>query len=206
MSAGFTPVPSAPPELKVITTVKSSTACTALRTNVYFAVGGVLANDSLVEQSGVLLQKTRIDAVADPTNASATGGAGPSSEMDDYQLQQAVASLAKNIEKIQAKLDDSAVFPPNRPLDEHMVRVRAGLRDVLAQQEAELDVLSGTAATNEATDLQSRRDPITETTLHNATTKRALGVVESLQQAVTNEQAAETRLTPEINALVQACR
>jgi hypothetical protein len=169
----------------------------------------MIANDSLVQQGGFLMQKVRRDAIADPESINATGGTGASSELDDVRLQQLVVALAKNIEKVKSLLEDPSVFPPNRPLDDRLARVQAGLRDVLDAQRTELNALGGTVDTNEAADLQSRRDPISEVenggSLRYPVAKR-VSYVEALHQAMDAEGVAETKVTPEIDVLVQACR
>ena len=49
-----TPPESTPP-LKVITTVKASPLCKALRTNVFSAIDGLRSNDMLAQQGRTLL-------------------------------------------------------------------------------------------------------------------------------------------------------
>ena len=200
-----TPPPDAASPLKVITTVKASNLCTVLRKNVASAVGGLIANNTLVDQGGWLVRKTRRDTFADPKDAGATGGAGASSQLDDVRLGQVVSALAKNIERIDALLDDPAAFPKNRPLDDRLKRVRARLQDVLDRQRVELNVLAGNVDTNMATDLQSRHDPVTQTKLVTARTQR-VSFVEALDGAVHSEQTAETLVASEVSVLVRACR
>lgn len=165
----------------------------------------MIANDSLVRQGGMLVQKARADAAADPESLGATGGAGASSELDDVRLGQLVNALETNIEKIHAEISDPFVFPRDPSLDERLARVQTRLRDVLDQQSAELDLLSATVDTNTATDLQSRRDPISETTLHDRITKR-ISNLDVLESTMAREAAAETRVAPAIDVLVEACR
>lgn len=194
--------PSQPP---VITTVKASAACAALRKNVYVAVGGLLANDALMNQGKLLVAKVVRDASADPENAAATGGAGPSSALDDVRLQQVVMALSNNVRKIEIQLNDTNVFPSDRPMDVRLENARSALRNVLAAQETELNVLSMDVDTNQLMDLGSRRSPIDAKSFHAPTAVR-LSDFGPFGTAMQRESSAETSASAAVTQLVEACR
>ena len=233
-----TPLPLAaaaqsPAPLKQIGHVHSSILCTALRHNLFPAVEGLRINDALIGQGQAMLVKTANDAAAyaasasqsdttggDPFaleaganqgSASATGGASAASEMDTYRLGILAHNLAKNIEKIEAFLADPHAFTGTPKSDDEraLALAESRLEAVVAQQRASLNILSGTAETNAANDLKSRRDVIPYDhcmTCAQTTPYTPMSVPESLAAARKVTEQTETSVAPAVLPIVDACR
>lgn len=143
---------------KTIITVKSSAVCTALRQNIAQSVQGLIANDTLGDQGQALLVQSQKVSQAVPLAAGATGGHAPGAQLDTMRMLQLVDVLVKNLDRLDALLGDSHAFPAvaRNDAEEALLRERDALRVVEAQQRNELNILSMTANTNSATDLNSR--------------------------------------------------
>jgi hypothetical protein len=220
-TAASSPQPVASPALKEIYHTHSSAVCSALNNNLLPAVDGLRANDDLASHGQAALARIAQDAAASvearqdgfiyTTSATLTGGASTGPEMDNYRLGNLVHAIARNLEKIEALLDDPKSFPSNPASanEQQLLLVRSLLGKVVAEQRASLNVLSGTQATNAANDLRSQRDTIPyehdmsgPETPHYTFTSRP--------EALSNErqltQQAEADVTPAVLPLVAACR
>lgn len=98
-----------------------------------------------------MLYKVRRDGIAAPLGAGWTGGAGPSSSLDDVQMNNLIGVLAKNLERIELLLRKTSAK------DGRLTAARAALERVAAEQRTALNILSGNVITNESADLQSRQ-------------------------------------------------
>ncbi len=198
--------------LKTIVNVHASPVCEALTRNVFQAIQGLQANDSLVDQGRILSAKARVDAIADLSGSQsmdATSAVGPASQMDDVRMGQVAHQLALNLARLDALLDDARRFPadPKTDAERNLLVLKARLESVIAKQQVALNLLSGTAESNEANDLLSRTSPVALIRGDNA--KKApirLAMPEALKlvQQVTRE--SENDVAPAITPLVAACR
>ncbi|HEX4014838.1 MAG TPA: hypothetical protein VHX17_13255 [Candidatus Cybelea sp.] len=227
------PAPSSTP-LKEIGHVRSSALCTVLRDNLSPAIDGLRINDSMIDRGQALLIRTARDAAAyaasasapDATNAvdpfaheaganagsaSATGGASAGSAMDAYQLGILSHNLEKNLEKIQALLDDPHSFSATPASDDDRVLAlaRASLQAVVARQRASLNILSGVAETNAANDLKSRRDIIPYdycTTCSQTVPFTPIGAPRTLADATGLTRRSEAGVAPAVSPIGAECR
>jgi len=203
-----TPAPTASP-LKEIGHVHSSRLCTTLRQNLFPAVSGLRINDDLMDQGQKLMLAASGDARSNATSASTTGGAGAGLEMDYFHLSSLSAAVAKNLIKVESLLNDPRVFPAN-PLTEDqkaLAQVKGRLEAVVAGQQASLNILSGTAQSDEANDLRSQRDLVpddasgSQTPVYIPVTAPA-----ALAKAVQATQQTEIGVAPTVLPIVAACR
>ena len=221
------------PPLKEIGHVRSSTLCTALRHNLFPAVDGLRINDALISRGQAILIRTAEDAAAyaasaSPTDTSAgdpfaleaganagsvspTGGGSAGSEMDGFQLGLVYNSLAKNLDKVEAFLNDPHSFAVSPTSDDEraLALAKSRLEAVVARQRASLNILSATAETNAANDLKSRRDAIPyEHCMTCAQTPAftPLSAPRSLAAATNQTQQSETGVAPAVLPIVAACR
>jgi hypothetical protein len=234
--ATASPSPSAvqsPAPLKEIVRVHSSLLCTALRNNLLPAAAAVRMNDSMIGRGQVILVRTADDAAAYAANASATdisggdpfeqqaeanegsasptGGASAASEMDAYQLGILAQKLAKNIETIEALLADPHAFPatPKNDDERALVLAESRLEAVIARQRESLNVLSGTAESNDANDLKSRRDVIPyEHCMSCSQTQPSTPISMPSSLAATRKltEQAEDGVAPAVLPIVAACK
>jgi hypothetical protein len=218
--------------VKVIGHVHSSIFCTVLNRNILPALDGLRINDALIGHGQAVLVSTANDAAVDAANAaptdssvdpfqqlagenegsaSATGGGGAGSEMDGYQLGTLAQGLAKNLGQIEVLLDDPHVFSitPKSDDERALALAQSRLEAVVARQRASLNILSGTAETNDANDLKSRRDVIPyEHCMTCAQTPAFIhiSVPESLAAARELTEHAEDDVAPAVLPIVAACR
>jgi hypothetical protein len=234
---GSAPSPSATqstPPLKEIGHVRSSTLCTALRNNLSPAVEGLRINDALVGRGQAILVRTAEDAAAyaasvsptDPTSAgdpfaqeaganagsaSATGGGSAGSEMDGFQLGTVSHSLAKNLDKVEAFLDDPHSFPDSPTSDDEraLALAKSRLEAVVARQRASLNIISATAEMNAGNDLRSRRDVIPYEHCMTCTQTppfTPISAPRALAAATNQTQQTENGVAPAVLPIVAACR
>jgi len=152
-----------------------------------------------------MMAKLRFDALADPGSASATGGAGASSEMDDVQMVQLVQALTNNLSRIDSLLNDPSVFPESAASDDQRALdlAKTRLEAVVTGQRNILNILATTLQTNQANDLLSKCDPI-DCPAGGSVPDR-LSLPKALATEVQSEQEGEDDVTPAIVALVQSC-
>ncbi len=193
------PLPAAPPTpLKTISHVYASPTCTTLRENVGVVIQGILINDRMIDQGRILLYKVRRDGIAAPLGAGWSGGAGPSSSLDDVQMENLVGVVAKNLEKLGSVLN--GVRGNNRDL----VAARAHLEDVVEQQRRELNILSGNVLSNESADLQSRKGLAPPDSA--AAAPQRLSMIEELAAQQDDMQPIEQRAALSVKPLIDGCR
>lgn len=197
---------ASPGTLKVITNVRSSAVCATLRRNVFQAVQGLRVNDGLIEQGKLILEKIGYDAKAQPESVSIVGGAGGASQMDDMQLELLVHDLAENLDKIDALLSEAQAFPDaSASTDERkLLQAKSRLEAVAERQREALNLLSGTAETNELLDLQSRRNPV-DASFHPPIAQR-VSSPETMQSSRTLLQRSEEAVTPALLPVIAVCR
>ncbi len=199
------PTPS-PTPLKVIQRVTISELCPALRENLAPAIIGLRTNDNLITQGQQMMAKVNFDAITDPRSPGGTGGAGMSSEMDDVQMSQLVHALAKNLDRIDALLNDTQHFS-SRPVSDDqqsLALARVRLQAVAAEQRRVLNMLSSTVETNELYDLASKCDPYDCPAGGPTPTRVALSRALAAEMQV--EQNAEGQVAPAIIDVVNRCR
>lgn len=149
-----TPQPS-PTPLKTITTVHSSPYCTAFGDNIRHGVEGVLVNDDLFKRTEPVFLKAAHDMVAggamvsgfNSMHAARAGSDNAAVTLDMARIQDIDGAIVKNLQKIDALLNDSARFPkkPTTAEEQQLVALRAQLLNVAKQQNDELNILSGTS-------------------------------------------------------------
>ena len=222
LSAPATPSPG---PLKVITDVKSSPVCDALKSNVFQAIQGLQANDNLVATGGMMMVKMRHDAVADPGASggsgnvggaawgegvtSENGGAGAASQMDDVQLGRLTHRLAANLDRLESLLKDAQRFPvdPKSDGEKELALVKSRLEAVIASQRIALDIVSQTYDSNELADLLSMGSPVQLIPSDSRGTAAVrLTMPEYLQLARRQTAQRENDVTPAVLPLVAACR
>jgi hypothetical protein len=232
-SAASPPPAQSTAPLKVIIHVRSSTLCTALHHNVEPAVEGLHINDALIGRGKTLLVRTAKDAAeyaasasltdgsngdpfqqlagADAGSASAIGGGSAAFEMDAYRLGILVHNLAKNLDNVEALLDDPHSFSSAPMSDDEraLALARSRLEAAVARQRASLNLLSGTAETNAANDLRSRRDVIPYEhcgSCSQTPTFSAISAPESLAAAMNLTQQTESDAAMAVVPIVAACK
>ncbi len=149
--------PSPSPVPQTIITVQSRELCSLMRERLTPAIGGLLANDHVVAQAQTVLEHWRNDARQE--YGDDVGGSGAAFAMDNLRAENAVSGLVANIEKIQQLLDGAQFRGANREDASRFEAARSRLQAVLAEQKAELNLLSFVSATNQARDLQAKGDP-----------------------------------------------
>lgn len=221
------------PALKEIGHVRSSTLCTALRQNLFPALEGLRTNDALISRGQSILVRTAEDAAAyaagasqtdtsagDPFeqeaganagSASPTGGGSAGSEMDGFQLGIVSHNLAKNLDKVEAFLDDPHRFLDNPTSDDEraLALAKSRLGAVVARQRTSLNILSATAEINAANDLRSRRDVIPYEHCMTCTQTPPFTPISApgaLAAATNQTQQTETGVAPAVLPIVAACR
>ena len=232
-SAALPSAAQSPAPLKEIIHVHSSLLCTALRHNVLPAADGLRINDGLINRSQALLVRTAKDAAAQAANASqtdtsagdpfaqeaaanagsasATGGESAASEMDGFQLGILSQRLAKNLDTVEALLDDPHSFSatPSNDDERALALAKSRIEAVVARQRASLNILSATEETNAANDLRSRRDVIPyEHCMSCSQTQpyTPISAPDSLAAATNLTQQTETDVAPAVLPIVAACR
>jgi hypothetical protein len=205
-------VPVATPSpLKQIGHVRASFICGALRQNLFPAVAGLRLNDELIDKGRMMMQKTSDDAALGATSAQITGGAGAGLEMDAFQLGMLSSELGSNLAKIEALLDDPKAFS-NKPASDDelaLARARSRLQEVVARQQASLNVLSMTADTNSSDDLRAQRDIIPyEHDMSGPQTPAYVPMSLPDALALTKQltQDSETRVMPAVAPIADACK
>jgi hypothetical protein len=151
---------STPPPL--IIRVRASLLCSGLRERIAPSVAGLSVNDKIISQGQLMMAKLRADAITDPRGDSGVGGASSSSEMDDFQMTSLVQALSKNLRRIEAMLNDPAIFPARARNDdeEALDNAKYELEVVATYQRQILNILSTTLESNKANDLLSKCDPV----------------------------------------------
>jgi hypothetical protein len=207
--------------------------CTTLKRNLFPALDGLRINDAMIGQGQAVMARTASDAAAyaanaaktdssegdpfqqlagaDEGSASATGGGSAASEMDAYQLGVLVHNLAKNLVKVETLLGDPHAFPGTPKSDDEraLALAESRLEAVVEWQRASLNILSGTAETNDANDLKSRRDVIPYEHCMTCSQTPALHSVsspESLAAARKLTEQTENDVAPAVLPIVAACR
>lgn len=191
--------------LQVIGHVRATLLCSGLRNKIGPSIVGLRVNDKIISQGQIMMNKARADALTDPRSGTAVGGAGSSSEMDDFQMTAMVQALSDNLRKVDALLDDSAVFPQQAKNDDERALdlAKARLEAVAVGQRSILNILATTSQSNEANDLRSKCDPVDCPS--GGSTPARLSLPKALATAIGVEQTVENAVTPAIVALVQQC-
>lgn len=229
--ASPSPPPPSPP-LKEIGHVHASIVCSALRHNLFPAVEGLRVNDALIGRGQTLLVKTAQDAAANSVNAaqtdtsggdpfqqlaganggsaSETGGASAASAMDAFQLGTLSHSLATNLEKVEAFLDDPHI--PGTPTNDDeraLALAKSRIEAVVARQREELNIISEVTEMNAANDLKSRRDVIPYEHCMSCSQTPSftpISAPNTLAAATNQTQQTETEVAPAVLPIVAACR
>ncbi len=151
-AAVILPQPS-PSPLKTITHVHSSPFCTAFGDNIRKSVKNVLVNDALFNLSKPVFLQAAHDMIVGGPLQSSFGSMGPAqsdpdnaaAQLDMNRLTVITASIAKNLEAIDALLNDAARFPKKVQSneDKQLVQLRDQILALAQQQNAELNALSG---------------------------------------------------------------
>jgi hypothetical protein len=131
--------------------------------------------------------------------------------MDSFQLGILTQNLAKNLDKVEAFLNDPQTFPGTPTSDDQraLAQAKSRLEDVVARQRASLNILSATGETNAANDLKSRRDVIPYEhcmTCSQTSPYTPISAPDSLAAATNQTQQTEAGVSPAILPIVAACR
>lgn len=153
-SVAVQPQPS-PTPLKTITNVHSTPFCTAFGDNIRHGVEGVLVNDDLFKRTEPVFLKAAHDLVMggplessfNSMHAAQPSGDNASVVLDMARIQEIDGAIVKNLQKIDALLNDTTRFPKEAktPDEQRLVALRAQLLSVAKQQNDELNILSGTS-------------------------------------------------------------
>lgn len=140
-----TPAPAATPP-KTIIQIHVSPLCTGLRQNIGPAIGKVLQNDKTIADSRPLLRGY----------AKAVASGSIAKDLQMSRLERSITPLVKNTAAIEKLLNDPFIFPKVAvtDADRQLLQIRANLQQVVAQQKAALDVLSGFIDTEQLGQLQ----------------------------------------------------
>jgi hypothetical protein len=191
------PAPS-PTPLRTISNVRASPVCTELREDVGQAIHGILVNDQMLDQGRLMLYKVRRDGIAAPLAAGWTGGAGPSSSLDDVQMNNLVGVLAQNLDRIESLLRSA------NGKDSRLVQARAELERVAARQRMALNILSGNVTSNESADLQARQALVPAGSEAQGPTRISLAEELAAQLSATKQTEIDAALS--VKPLIDACR
>jgi hypothetical protein len=149
-SSDASPAPAATP-LKTIVRVRSSLLCTTLRDNLFHSIEGLRVNDQEIEQGRLMLGKMAYDSLTTGAVRRTSGtNASHAFEMDHYQLGQVAHSIAQNLEKVYALLDDPNRFPESPPSEDlrMLADAKKRLQDVADRQRVALNIINGTYETS----------------------------------------------------------
>ncbi len=164
------PSPSATPPLKTIIRVHSTPLCAAIASNVLYVIGGLQANDRLVESSKPLLLETGKDYI--PTSevgqsfgkrSARFGGAhdpSPALILDTEHLNKVVSAIVRNLAMIDAALRDPTRFPAEAKTDDERKELvlKSQLEAVADQQRKTLNTLYGLSDTLSLQQLVAKGD------------------------------------------------
>jgi hypothetical protein len=149
-AAAPSPSPSDAP-LKEIGRVGSTIYCTMLSKQIAPAVLGLMKNDEVIGAGHRAFTKMSEDALSRSTGHLA---------LDHAYLGQVISAAAHNLELVQRLLADRTYFPDEPQTDEERsaLELKARLQAVLTQQNAALNILSGTLETDLMGQMQSELD------------------------------------------------
>jgi hypothetical protein len=172
--ASATPSPSPAPTPRTITHEFVYPICKVLRTNLGQSIQAVLANDQAIEASKPLIVDMGRNAESmHPISQTGLGNLhapaplgeqSAGSVLDENRLERIIGTLQHNIEITKQNLKDPALFPvnPQTSSDRQAVRLKGLLEDVLAQQEALLNVYEGLLDSRQTAGLAARGDPLAQ--------------------------------------------
>jgi hypothetical protein len=145
LAASAAPAPPSPPP--VIIEVKSRALCTTLRENVRPAALDLMKNDEVIDAGRIAFRRMASDRLA-----AAHAGV----QMDRLLVENAVAAMVRNIEQLEAALDDPKRFPANPASDDERQAnaLKAQLQAVEDRQKLVLNVLNGTNETDALDSMQ----------------------------------------------------
>ena len=149
---GNTPSPSATPTvLREIGRVGSTAYCTMLSKRIAPALQGLMKTDEVILEGRRTFVKMSEDALSRSHGHLA---------LDRSHLGQVISAAAHNLEIVRTLLSDPAYFPvePQSDDDKAAVQLKAYLQTVVVQQNAALNILSGTLETELMGQMQSERD------------------------------------------------
>lgn len=201
---GVSPIPS-PTPLRTITTVHVRAVCTVVREELEPAMKNMLIDDQLTDNGQQLLNRLNTDAQND--YISDMGGAGGRVAMDNMRVENIVNGMASNIGKIESLLG-KAEGARTHSADSNAAAAMQSLREVLAQQKAELNILSFVAYSNNGRDLQGKLDPTGGTGLPPSTYQREgppLTLPRILSERRKATQDAEMQAAGTLNPLLAEC-
>ncbi|HEY9180814.1 MAG TPA: hypothetical protein VIO32_08840 [Candidatus Baltobacteraceae bacterium] len=199
------PQPS-PSPLRTITEVHVRAVCTVVREELEPAMNGMLADDRLTDRGQQLLNRLGTDAQNDYIGDM--GGAGGRVSMDNLRVETIANGMASNIEKIQ-KLLDKAKDVPTRSNEQDALAAARLLQEAVAQQKAEVNILSFVAYSNNGRDLQGKLDPTGGNALPPSTYQReapALTLPEILLERRKATHEAELQAAGALAPLIAECR
>ena len=163
-----------PAPLKTIITVHSSALCSTLGGPVFYLVGGLQANDRVIDGSKPLLLSMGQELVPDNIaadqldkeekaigiGAGGTHNTNPALLMDNQHLYQAVSEIVHNLAAIDAVLNDPTKFPAVAKTDDDKaaLQLKAKLQAVADAQRKNLNMLSGLEETFSLQDLIAKGD------------------------------------------------
>lgn len=147
------PAPSAP-ALKTIIIERSTPLCTNLKAAVLYAIGGLQANDRLIESAKPLLLQTGKDylpiseagqSFGRPTRFGGVHDPSPALILDGERLNKITGAIIRNLALIDAVLNDPSRFPVEAKTadDQKELALKSQLRAIADQQRGTLNTLYG---------------------------------------------------------------
>lgn len=201
----LSPAPS-PTPLRTITEVHVRAVCTVVREEIEPAMKEMLTDDQLTDNGQQLLNRLTTDAQKD--YLSDMGGAGGRVIMDNMRVENIVNGMASNIEKIENLLGEVENGRTHGASSDAVEAVRL-LQGVMAQEKAELNILSFVAYSNNGRALQGKLDPTGGDRLPPSTYQRegpALTLPELLLERRRATHDAEMQAAGAVNPLIEECR
>lgn len=205
-SVGPTVAPSpSPAPLKTITTVHTSALCSTLGGSVFYLIGGLQADDTLIDSSKPMLLSMGKELVPDNIaadqldkdekqmgiGAGGTHNTNPALLMDNQHLYQTVNEIVHNLAIIDAILNDPKKFPTVAKTDEEKaaLQLKAELQAVADEQRKNLNILSGLEETFSLQDLIAKGDGTQGTINADLTRGYGRGEISSQDQSVSFQDA-----------------
>lgn len=185
LAAALVAVPSPQPTIPTIIEVHSTPYCTALRKAISPALAGLMRNDELIAVGQSAMLSMDHDFKYGGQLVSSWGSTGPATvqqmpgkvKLFDNRLEQTARALQHNIDVVDSILanTDSTLKPSNADEQASLASIKAQLNKISDQQKAAINVLSGTAETQEldqifnATTTESQSDMIAIQPWHSNT-------------------------------------
>jgi hypothetical protein len=173
LAVAFPPIPKASPP--IIVTTKTSVLCNAVRTILAPAVLGLIDQDFMIDRGR--------DIVHDMAKMH-DAGAEAWVEMDTMRLSDVVDGVAQNNIKVHRLLGKLAEVSLKDPLEQsELASLRSRLLTIADEQAESLNLLSGTAQTEELNEFEGAENPMAAALEPDIVQNHAAGVNEAREEA-----------------------